>query len=206
MGEVRGVRVHLREARRADPERLALGDQRGQLGRVAEPARVWAPLGLATGWIAPQRQHVLDPGLGDRVEDLVELLPRGADARQMGHGLDAQIPLDPPGDLHGSLAGRASGSVRDRREIGFERLERLQRGPEVPLAVVGLGREELEREDWLVGRGEDLVDAHGPGNVARLTRVCQGWPGTEAMATSRHWAAPPFGSRSTRPSASRCHR
>ena len=63
MGEVGRLRVDLREARRADAERIAVADQRRQLGRVAQPARMRPPFGLASRRVAAQRQHVVDAGL-----------------------------------------------------------------------------------------------------------------------------------------------
>ena len=46
----------------------------------------------------------------------------------------------------GAVAGRAAGAVGDRDEGRPQRLELAQRLPELPLALVGLGREELEGE------------------------------------------------------------
>ena len=52
------------------------------------------------------------------------------------------------------------GAVGDRREVRAERAQVGQRGPQLLFALVGLGREELEREDRALARGDDLVDPH----------------------------------------------
>ena len=88
---VRGVEVHLGEARGADAEVEALADQPDQLHRVGEPARVRLPRGLAARRVAAQGEHVLDAGGLDLLEELHEPLARLADARQVRHRLDAEV-------------------------------------------------------------------------------------------------------------------
>jgi hypothetical protein len=81
----------------------------------------------------------------------------------MGHRLDPELLFQPLRDLECPAPSRAAGAVGDGGEVRFERPQLLERGAEVLPSPVGLGRKELEREDGLVGGGEDLVDAPGPG-------------------------------------------
>jgi hypothetical protein len=77
------------------------------------------------------------------------------------HRLDPVVALDALDDVDRPVAGRAAGAVGHRREVGLERGELVERGVEIALPVLGLGREELEREDRLVLGREDVVDSHG---------------------------------------------
>ena len=153
------------------------------------------PLGLAPRRVATQRQHVLDPGVGEAVEDHAQLVAGRADAAQMRHRLDAELLLDPFGELERQAARRAGRSVRHRHEIGLELAQRPERLAQVALALVGLGREELEREDRLLGRGEDLIDPHRRGTIATLTRLVSRF----TLEITSHVARSPSDSRAIRP-------
>jgi hypothetical protein len=84
------------------------------------------------------------------------------------HRLEAEVAVDARHDVDRLLARRAAGAVGDGDERGRERHELLQRGLEVDLALLGLRREELEREDGLVARPQQLADAH-QGRIERHT-------------------------------------
>ena len=144
---IRGVEVHLGEARGAHAEVEALADQPDQLHRVGEPARVRLPRGLAARRVAAEGEHVLDAGGLDLLEELHEALARLADARQVRHRLDAEVALDRLRDLDGAVAGGAAGAVGHRDVVGLVVLQDLERVPERLLPLVGLRREELERKD-----------------------------------------------------------
>src|SRR6202035_3389507 len=115
---------------------------------------------LTARWVAPEREYVLDPRLLDPVENRPELVPGRTDAAEVRHRLDPQVVLDPLRELNRPIAGRAACAVGDRSEIRLERAQVLERAAQVLPPLVGLRGEELKREDRLVGRGEDLVDAH----------------------------------------------
>src|ERR687892_1727751 len=87
----------------------------------------------------------------------------------MRHRLDAEVLLDPAGQLDGAAAGGAAGAVCHRHEVGRVVSQHLERALERALALVGLGREELEGED-----GAPLFEELGYLHGGTLTRLCQG--------------------------------
>ena len=153
--------VDLGEAGGADREVVVVADQLDQLARVLEAALGRRPLGLARRRVAAQSEHVLDAGVAHDVERLAQLVHGGADAGEVGHRLEAVLGLDRGHDVDGLalLLGAAAGAVGDRHEGRLHPGELGQRAAEVALALVGLRREELEREGGLA-RGQSLVDAH----------------------------------------------
>src|SRR6185312_5906031 len=76
------------------------------------------------------------------------------------HGLDAVLVADAPHELERLVLRRAARAVNHGDERGLELAQLTQRAPEVLLALRRLGREELEGEDRLVGRGVVVVDPH----------------------------------------------
>ena len=142
---------------------LAAADERGELGRAPESAGGRREVGLAPRGIAAQREDVLDPRIGEPVEDGVEAVGRLADDAQVGHRLDPVVALDPRRDLDGPLAGRAAGAVGDRDEARLEPVQVLDALEQRRDALVGLRREELEGEARLAavgGRFDQLGDSH----------------------------------------------
>jgi hypothetical protein len=89
------------------------------------------------------------------------------------HRLDAEVVLDPLGQLDGGVPGAAARAIGHRYEVGVVVLKLTERQPQRSLTLLGLGREELEREDRAPVL-EDLGNAH-PRQARTLTRVCQGW-------------------------------
>jgi hypothetical protein len=67
-------------------------------------------------------------------------------AGEVGQRRQRRVGGDPLGHRDRAVAGRAAGAVRHRDEVGAQRLELADRRPQLALALVGLGREELEGE------------------------------------------------------------
>ena len=97
------------------------------------------------------------PGAANAVERRAELLDGRADAGEVRHRLDAEVLLDPLDDLDRAVARRAARAVGDRDERRRVLSELRERRAQVLLALLGLRREELEREAR-VRVLEDLVD------------------------------------------------
>src|SRR5712664_203264 len=168
LDEVARLRMALRIAGRADAELDAvlvrdLPRERHQIGGVREPVGVGDELALAARRIAPEREHVADPGIADDAELLLQLLARDAHAGEVGHGLDLGVALDARHHLQRAPArgpARAPGPAdvrRSQRPQGAERFE--QRGH----ARVVFRREEFEREDRLAAlrrEAEHVRDPH----------------------------------------------
>jgi hypothetical protein len=162
--EVGRVGVNLREAGRPDAEVEVTRDHLDQLHRVVKAAGVRLPLCLAARGVAAQCQHVLDSHVLELAEDLRQPLLGLTHAREVRHRLDPQVLLDPLGDLDRALAGAAAGAVGHGHVLGPVVLEHRERVLEGRLALVGLRREELEREDRAL-LVEDLVDSHQRGRL-----------------------------------------
>ena len=146
-------RVALGERRHTDPEVAARARQLDQLDRVGEPAVGRRPLRpRSVAGVAAQQHHVLDALGGVRVEDPLELLAGVADTGQVRHRGQRGLPGDPAGDADRLVAGAAAGAVGHRDEGGPVRLERADRRPELLLARLVAGREELEGERALTLR------------------------------------------------------
>ena len=190
VGEVARLGMDLRKAGGADGERVARADQVDKLGGVVQTFGVGGPLGLSPRRVAPQREHVLDPRRGDSVEHRLHLADRGPDAGQVRHCLHAELLLDPLGQLHRALTRRAAGAVGDRHEVGRE-LAQIREGlAQVALALLALGREELEGEARTVSGLEEFIDAHGRGNLPTLTRTCQGYDASVQPSSPRRSTLP----------------
>src|SRR5205807_6053638 len=79
-------------------------------------------------------------------------------------GLEPELVLEPFDDLNRAVARGAPRAVGHRDVGGLERAQLAQRRLEVLLPLLGLRREELEREDGLRASGDDLVDTHDSGD------------------------------------------
>src|SRR5437763_4069230 len=133
-----------------------------------------SPLGLAAGWVAAQGEDVVDPRGGDLIEDLPQPADRLADARQVRHRLDAEVPLDRRRDLDSAVSRRAAGAVGDGHIRRLILAEVIQSALQLGLALLGLGREELEGEDR-PALLEDLVDTHRARLRAKPRAPCIFW-------------------------------
>ena len=164
--------MDLREAGPAEREVVTLGDEGGELGGASEPPLGLHEVVLAPRRVAPQREDVLDPGRGDPVQGRAEAFAGLPDAAQVRHHLQPQLLLQDAGDLDRALAGGAPRPVGDRDEIGLQLTQRAGRLQQLCLRLLGLRREELDREDRSPG-AEDLVYSHplrlaSPGSRDRL--------------------------------------
>src|SRR5882762_2407761 len=184
LDQVAGLRMALRIAGRADAELDAalVGDlarERHQIGSVREPVGVGDELALAARRIAAEREHVADPGIADDAELLLQLLARGADASEVGHGLDLGVALDARHHLQRAPPRgptRAPGHADERgpeRAQGAERFEQRGHSRVVPR------REEFEREDRLSAlrrEAEHVRDPHRRGFSSAGASLSAGAP------------------------------
>ncbi len=158
------LRMDLGEARGADPEsrgRLAAADERGELGGAAEPARRRREVPVAARRVAAEGEDVLDPGVGKPAEDRIEPFDRLPDDAQVSHRLDPVVALDPGRDLDRPLAGGARGAVGDRDEARLQPIQVLDAREQGRDALLGLRREELEREAGIAARaGQKIGNSH----------------------------------------------
>ena len=122
-----------------------------------------------------------------------QLVAGGADAAQVRHRLDPELLLDPLGQLDRARPRRAAGAVGDRDEVRLERRSDSSASAQVALALVGLGREELEREDWLARPRRGSRRSARGAQRSNLDRVCQGCRG--AVRSALEAEAPPAASR-----------
>src|SRR5262245_50506054 len=129
-----------------------------QLVRVLEAA--FGPGELtAVRRIAAQCQHVLDPERANAIEHAAGIGPRRVHARQVRHRRQVVFALDAVHDRERLVARAATGAVRDRTEVRTQPAKR-RNGllDERALALVGLGREELEGNDGAPGNPSGGVD------------------------------------------------
>jgi hypothetical protein len=127
----------------ADAELADLADHVDQLGGVGEVLRVVLDAG---GRVAGQGEDVLDPGGAVLLEQRHQLGAGVGDARQVGHGGDAGVPLDVDDDVACAVPGRSPRPVGHRHERRVERLQLADRLLELTRRLVGFRRKELERE------------------------------------------------------------
>ena len=137
----------------------AASDEGRQLAGVAEAVLRFHERAVAAWRVAAQGEHVLEPGIGEAVEDDGDLVAGMADAGEMRHGLEPVIALDARDDLDRLLARRAAGPVGHRDEAGFERVQVVDGAHEAALACLALGRKELEREHR-PRLAEEVADTH----------------------------------------------
>ena len=116
-----------------------------------------------------------------------QLVHVGAHAGEVRHRLHAVVALEVAHDVDRlALLRRAAGRPVGHRHERRRQPRQLGEGaPEVALAFVRLGREELEREGRLAAGGQALVDPHGHGvygrsggtaAAARASAPCGGRP------------------------------
>ena len=138
------------------------------------------PLRLAGRRVAAQGEDVLDAAVAHRVEHLAQLVRRGADAGEVRHRLHAVVALEVADDVDrlAPLGLAPARAVGDRHERRVEARELGQRAAQVALPLVGLRREELERERGLGAGRDPLVDPHAPslggGPALGLARTAHG--------------------------------
>ena len=79
-------------------------------------------------------------------DDLVDFAPRRADAGQVRCRQQLGFSQDAGDGGMGALAGRTAGAIGHGDEVGRERRQTLDRLPQAALHLLGLRREELERD------------------------------------------------------------
>ena len=152
------------------PPLLLRPDEGHQIAGVREPAGMRREGPLAAGRIAAQQEHVLDARLGHLVEDARHVVSGRPGAGDVCHRLDLGVELETLDEVDGPGPLRASGPVGHRDEGGPQRPERLHGQEELPLPLVGAGREELEGEDRLAALAcepEDVRDLHRGASIFR---------------------------------------
>ena len=142
-------------------DRLGMGFGEGrdadlEIGYALEPGDQVVGAGIASGMgrvavssgggIAPERDDVAHARFPIAARDCVHLLAGGADAGEMGGRLEPGLPADARDRGMGAIAGRAAGAVSDRNEARGKRLQPLDRRPQLLGHLIGLRREELERD------------------------------------------------------------
>ena len=139
--------VALREGGHADTETAERSDQLDQLDGVVESAGMRLPGSVEAGGRVPaQRQEGVDSDgrvLAHHVGQLVAARP---DAGEVRDGGQRRLAGDLAGDPHRPVARGAPGAVGHRDECRAQGLDVADRLPEHALTVVGLRREQLERE------------------------------------------------------------
>ena len=125
------LRMFLRVARAADAEVVSRGDELHELDAVREPS-LGRDEGVGTfGWVAAQREHVVDAVVAEAVENRTQFAGGRVDACQVGHRLDVQLVANARDEVDGALADRSARAVRHgderRRQLPKvrDRLEEL---------------------------------------------------------------------------------
>src|SRR6266852_3057672 len=135
----------------------ALAHELDHVDGVAEAAVRRAQAGILRA-VAADRDHVLDPALGDEPTVRADLRPARLDRCHVGRALEAER-ADARHQLDRRLA-RLGPRARHGDEPGTEGPERLDRAHEGSLTLGGRGREELEGDDR-APVGVELADLHG---------------------------------------------
>src|SRR2546428_5036262 len=98
------------------------------------------------GWVAAEREDVLDPRGAIADDDLLQFSPRVRGTRQMCHWRHRGVAQDVDNDLVRTLTRGPTGAVRDRDIRRFQGLELDERLAQRLFGLRSAGREELERE------------------------------------------------------------
>lgn len=143
----------------ADAEATHLADETYEFVGELEPAFGFSEFACAAGWVTAEGEDIMDSARAGVVEDGGDLVAGGIDTGQMRHRGEAEIFLDTIDDAEGFVAGCAAGAVGDGAEV---RVDGHQGGQSFfeksTLAVVGLGRKELEGHHGGLGGLTFFVD------------------------------------------------
>ena len=194
------VDVRLGEAGAADRKRVVGGDQFHQFARVLQAALRLAPLLLARGRVAAQREHVVDARALHLVERGAQFRHGGAHAGEVRHRLQPVLLADALDDLDRFAPGGAAGAVGDRHERRVQAAQLAERRAQVLLPRLRLGREELERERsappeariWSMRIGPNAIrrrsTARARPGYARPGRSTSRCRSIASVSVSSHWA------------------
>ena len=154
--------VALREAGRADGETPGLANEANQFVGVFEAALDFLKLPCPDRRITTQRQNVFDAESPRFFEDIRKLLFGRVHACQMRHCGQAVLPLDAIDDHERLVARAATGAIRDRAEVRFQRHQGGQRSfKQSAVAFLRFRGKELEGdygEIALFARGKNITD------------------------------------------------
>ena len=161
-------------------DRLRRGDEIG--GRSIAVGSGFVGRVEAGRRIAAQRDDVAHAGFVIVAKRLVDLAARGADAGQMRRGLHRRFAHDALDRRMGALARRAAGAIGDRDETGLSGSSRSIASHKVRLHLLGLGREELERDlDRRAGAAEgDRFRGHQANSRRRFGKASEMTRGSSA--------------------------
>ena len=123
---------------------LDAGDEIGAVAIAAGMRRV--ALADAADRIAAQRHDVAHAGRAIVADHVVDLVAGRRHAGQMRRRRERGLGQDALDGRVRALARRAAGAVGDRDEVGRERRQPRDRFPQRLLHLLGLRREELERD------------------------------------------------------------
>ena len=141
-----GVLLGVSGDRNLDVAMLPL-DAGNKLRRIAIAVRMRGVGGADAAWrIAAQRDDMADADIVIAADDIVDLAARSADAGQMRCRQQLGFSQDAGDGGMGALAGRTAGAIGHGDEVGRERRQTLDRLPQAALHLLGLRREELERD------------------------------------------------------------
>src|SRR6266849_6520042 len=122
-------------------------DAGNEVCRTAIAIRMRRVGGADAAWrIATKCYDMADADIVIAADDIVDLAARRADAGQMRGRQQLGFSQDAGNGGMGALAGRTAGAIGHGDEIGCERRKTLDRLPQAALHLLGLRREELERD------------------------------------------------------------
>ena len=140
-------RVPLGKGRHPHREVAQAAHQGHQLVRVVEPVGCGRPrCPRSAGRITAQCEHIRDSGGGVCSDYGLEFIDAGSNAGQMPERSERRLGGHALGEPDSAIPGRSACSIGDRGEGRMQRLQLTQGLPQFALPLIGLRREELERE------------------------------------------------------------
>ena len=144
-----------------DTEVTVRADHPDEVGGVLDALGVLDPVPhRVTGRVAAHGEDVADADRGEPSDQLPQFGLRVVDGGEVRDRRERRVGGDPLNDVDGLVTGAAARAVGHRHKRRAQGLQLADRPPQVPRALVGFGREELEREG--PARGQQLSDGRGP--------------------------------------------
>ncbi|GAB3891639.1 hypothetical protein GCM10027612_37840 [Microbispora bryophytorum subsp. camponoti] len=112
---------------------------------------------VAAARVAAYGEDVAHARVGEPADEVAQLADRVVDRGEVGDGGERRLVRQPLDDVHRAVPGRAAGAVGHGDERRPQRFQLADRPPQLALPLVGLRREELERERALA-RGQQFAD------------------------------------------------
>ena len=185
--EIRALRMLFRIGRDRDLDiGITLLDAGDEIGR----ALIAVGMGLvggadAGGGIAAQRHDMADADLVIARHHVVDLAPGRADAGQMRGRGQAGLFQDAGNGGMGALPRRSAGAIGHRDEVGAERRQPVDGLPQAALHLLGLRREELERDLRRMRARAARRARESVTSVMALTKLHKRCAGRQALAAVR---------------------